>query len=98
MTAAWSRTPFPQGGCVGPGFATAHSHPCPSLLQCMWWKTKDEMTWAHPPASRPAGLLSVAAAFGICSPDQLSPPALPALPPPPIGVLPLTLLIAVMND
>lgn len=61
-----------------------------SLLrpQCMWWKTKEETTWAHPPASQPAGLLCVAAASGTCSPDHLMSPALPLgrSVPPPISV------------
>ncbi|XP_047412049.1 cysteine-rich and transmembrane domain-containing protein 1 [Sciurus carolinensis] len=69
-----------------------------SPVQCMWWKTKEEMTWAHPPASQPAGLLSVAAASGTCLPDQTSPPASTIQPPPPIGVPTPFLLIAVISD
>lgn len=71
-----------------------------SLLkpQCMWWKTKDGMTWAHPPASQPAGLHSVAAVSGTCSLDQPSPPVLPALPPPSTGVPAPSLLIAETNE
>ena len=58
------------------------------FFQCMWWKTKEETTWAHPPASQPAGLLCVAAASGTCSPDHLMSPALPLgrSVPPPISV------------
>lgn len=39
------------------------------------------MTWAHPPASQPAGQLSVAAASGTCSPDEPSSPAGPSAAP-----------------
>lgn len=50
-----------------------------SLLrpQCVWWKTKEKMTWAHPPASQPGGLLTY----------QPSPPELRTLPTLPVGVL-----------
>lgn len=68
------------------GLCQVRSHPPLSPLQCTWWKTKEGMTWAHPPASLPAGLLSVAAVSGTCSPDRPSPAVLPALRPPPTGV------------
>lgn len=74
-----------------------------SLLrpQCMWWKTKEGMTWAPPPASQPAGQLCVAAVSGTCSPDWPSLPVLPVLPPAASdktgGPAP-SLLIAEIND
>lgn len=54
--------------------------------QCMWWKTKEGMTWAHLPASQRAGLLSAVAVSGTCSPDLPGPAVPPALLPPPPGV------------
>lgn len=56
------------------------------------------MMWDHPPASQLAGLLSVAAASGTCLPDQPSPSALTAMPPPPMGVPTPSLLIAMISD
>nr|KAF6479605.1 cysteine rich transmembrane module containing 1 [Molossus molossus] len=58
--------------------------------KCMWWKTKEGMTWAHLPASQPAGLLSVVAVSGTCSPDLPGPAVLPTLLPPPGVTAPIS--------
>ena len=96
----WSGRCWPCGawGFLLSYYSSSSSPSVPVPLQYTWWKTKEGMTWVHPPASQPAGRPSVAAVSGTCSPDQPGSPVLPALPPLRTRVPAPPLLIAEIND
>lgn len=87
---------YPYPGYPQYGWQGAPQEPHKTTVYVVQDQRRDDLD--PPPASQPAGLLSVAAASKTCLPNQPSPPAPTLLPPSLISVLSLSLLNAKIND